>query len=148
MSATDTTAQGHARSLTHCARPGIESAASQRQHWILNRLSHNGIRSDYSLIYGSGAVKGRLRLGKNPCEERAGNRYPAVEIVSILIWVSGKGVRMGNIPENQDFCFPFSALCLLSSMLTKGLNALEVTFAFTSFNPFPVQWRGGRTEVE
>ena len=35
-------AYGNAGSLTHWTRPGIEPTSSQRQHWVLNLLSHNG----------------------------------------------------------------------------------------------------------
>ena len=38
-SATYTTVHGNARSVTHWARPGIETLSSQRQHWILNPLA-------------------------------------------------------------------------------------------------------------
>ena len=39
---TYTTADGHARSLTHWTRSGIEPTSLWRQHCILNLLSHNG----------------------------------------------------------------------------------------------------------
>ena len=32
----------NARSLTHWARPGVESTSSERQCWLLNPLSQNG----------------------------------------------------------------------------------------------------------
>ena len=32
----------NAKFLTHWARPGTELTSSQRQHWVLNPLSHNG----------------------------------------------------------------------------------------------------------
>ena len=40
-SATYTVTCGSIRSLTHWARPGIKTSSSQRQHWVLNPLSHN-----------------------------------------------------------------------------------------------------------
>ena len=42
LSETCTTACSNTRSLTHWARPGIKATSSQRQHWVLYPLSHNG----------------------------------------------------------------------------------------------------------
>ena len=41
-SAVYATACSNARSVTYWARTGIELTSSQRQHWVLNLLSHNG----------------------------------------------------------------------------------------------------------
>ena len=38
---TYTTVCSNTGSLTHWARPGIKPKSSQRQHWVLNPLSHN-----------------------------------------------------------------------------------------------------------
>ena len=40
-SITYTKAHSNTGSLIHWSRPGIELVSSQRQHWILNALSHN-----------------------------------------------------------------------------------------------------------
>ena len=37
---------GNAGSLTHWVRPEIQPTSSQRQHWVLNLLSHSGNSSD------------------------------------------------------------------------------------------------------
>ena len=50
-SVTYTAACGNAGSLTPWVRPGIKPASSQRQHWVLNLLSHNRNSQFFIFIY-------------------------------------------------------------------------------------------------
>ena len=45
-SATSVAACINARTITHWPRPGIEPTSSQKQHWVLNLLSHSGNSSN------------------------------------------------------------------------------------------------------
>ena len=61
----------NAKSLTHCARPGIEPTPPQIQHWILNLLGHSGNSLDFLINYlddASSVFAQRMKINFNSLE--------------------------------------------------------------------------------
>ena len=92
-STTYATACSNARSLTHWARPGIESTSSQRQRCILNLLSHNG-NSNFSHSLSHFWVHFLLLTMKSILQATPGNK-----IFRIKVWLYKQEAEL------QSFCW-------------------------------------------
>ena len=76
---------GNARSLIHCARPGIEPASLKSQCWVLNLWSPSGNSKTFfffraaPVAYGSSQARGQIRVvaaGLHQSHSNAGSTKP------------------------------------------------------------------------